>query len=766
MNKKIVKIISLMVTLVLLFTISTCLIVNSKSIKTSINIPTQSNVDPTTNFFGQTDSASLVDLVLDDTVISDRGYVKVCTNDFLELFVDEKTTGIAVYDKQAKYAWYSTYYHSDTENAKSSKYSSIKEMLTSGVTIECFDSSSLNEVTKYSANATECEKKYTYLDDGFKVQLNFVKVGVTFSVKVTLNNANIEAQILLDELQEVPYVSKALKNPKEYKLKAITLFPYLGSENYEINGYAFIPDGSGALIRFNNEEYNTAYIKRVYGNDSGVTRESNSDYLKDENLITLPIYGISHGYNQAAVLVNVNNGASCAELNAYPYMYSNLNLNRTYFRYILREKFNVAISSSTTGIVSFINSDIYTNNIKTTYTFLNNDKANYVGMANAYKETIDFTKDNKLDSSVKLDVVAQDYKKGLFGKNYIEMTTYSALENILKTLKQNNVNDIEINYIGYNNNGYFDNMQSKVKLDNNLGSKKDYESLIKYIEDQGFDIYYYTNPMIVNENSVIKSVKRENLEQFTYDFKSSLEVSGKVMLPTLIAKNITKNQKAYKKLDINNLSLDLIGSFAFTYRYNGNTVYREEMIEQVCTELEKLTSYKLAMSKPNNYMYKYLSSYYNANFESSKYAFITDSIPFVSIVLAGNVKMYSTNINYVSDYNLFILRLIEYNINPSFVITNETTDKLRYCNYEYLFSTCITSWQDLIIDSYQKVSSVLNKTKGASITSHSYLSDGVVEIGYSNGVKVYVNYTKTPYTVSSSDIQPMSYLVIGGGSIA
>ena len=39
-------------------------------------------------------------------------------------------------------------------------------------------------------------------------------------------------------------------SPKLYLLKSITIFPYFGSQNYKINGYSFIPDGSGALIRY------------------------------------------------------------------------------------------------------------------------------------------------------------------------------------------------------------------------------------------------------------------------------------------------------------------------------------------------------------------------------------------------------------------------------------------------------------------------------------------------------------------------------------
>ena len=51
------------------------------------------------------------------------------------------------------------------------------------------------------------------------------------------------------------------------------MYPFLGAtKGTQNNGYFFVPDGCGALIRTNQEELlvTSPYVKRVYGNDFGM----------------------------------------------------------------------------------------------------------------------------------------------------------------------------------------------------------------------------------------------------------------------------------------------------------------------------------------------------------------------------------------------------------------------------------------------------------------------------------------------------------------
>ena len=154
--------------------------------------------------------------------------------------------------------------------------------------------------------------------------------------------------------------------------------------------------------------------------------------------------------------------------------------------------------------------------------------------------------------------------------------------------------------------------------------------------------------------------------------------------------------------------------------------------------------------------------YYSAFYESNKFIYETDSIPFMSILLSGVINQYMPSINYISDYDLAILRMIEYNIYPSFIITHEEAYDLRYTNYEYLNSTQYDLWKDLMIRMYTKTNDALSSVIGARLTAHSYVDNGVSKCSYSNGVTIYVNYNNKNVNVDGVSLTPYSYLVKGG----
>lgn len=713
-------------------------------------------INPDTNFFAK-NITEQVEEVVDDSSLAD--FTLVASNSNISLYLKEDTLSIALYDKQAKYIWYS--YYKDYNSIASND---IKNMMISGVSIVCFDSSTLNkQSTKYASVAKDCTKTYEYNDNGFRCNLNFTTMGVSFSIEVSIDNNKLTTFVDLNSLEEKEIKLASMKNPKQYKLHSITLFPYFGSENYKINGYAFIPDGSGALIRYTNESYDTAFIKSVYGKDLGLYDVKESEYLKKENTITMPIYGINHGYNQAAFLACINEGYGSAELNSYPYNYSNIPVNTTFFKYILRDTLNISVSSGNQSSINIINKDVYSKEFKQTYTFLNGSDASYSGMARTYRNSFGFKQEHSNEKTLLLSVVGMDYKNGLFGKNYQKFTTYKQLQNIMADLNNNIGNSFSINYMSSLKNGYYDNAQGAIKPSSTLGGKKDFLSLLDYANDIDVDIYYYLNPLIAKTSQITKQgIKKHNLQNFNYDYKSSLELNAKILNPIMMADYFNKNSKSINKYDIKNFTFEYLGSAAFSYRSKGSSVSRTQMINQIVEEVKSLGNYNLSLYEPNDYLFSYINNYLNAPVESSRYSFITDSIPFIQIVLSGNVNLYSKYYNYVSNKNLFTLRLIEYNIYPSFILTASESNKLRYTNYEYLFSTCYDDFRDSIISTYNTVSSKLSNVIGCNIVDHLYIANGISKTTYSNNVSIYVNYNDTIYDNGIISIPPYDSIVVGG----
>ena len=762
MDRKIQKIITCLIILMISLLFAVNLIsVNAKDTNGTVELLHE--LDPTSNFFTQVEDTTPIEIVDKRPALLEDGYQLMAENNKISLYFKSSTFGIAIYDKSNGYTWLSTYEraHEFINTA------TVQSRIESGITIEYYSVDSKGIIKSAEAYYTSKENKKAVASNTVTKVNNGFDASVKFSSLNYLISFNVEFRLEDDKLLvSVPYESikeeiAGTLNPKDSKLKSITLFPYFGSENYEINGYSFIPDGSGALVRYNQHKSSTAYIKKLYGDDYSFTEYPASNNLKENGVLSLPIYGVNHGYNQASFLCQVEDGYGSCELHSYPYMYSLIPVNTTFFKYYVKDTFNVKMSTTT---MTLLNENPYPSNYTISYKFLSGDNANYVGMANAYRE--DLGLDNVINASsnipLRLEILGLDYKPGLFGKNFVKMTSFMEALDIIKDLENSNVNNFNITYLGWNKGGYFTKGAMNAKAAMRLGGASKLKKLSNYIDEKGYSIDYTINPYVSSSyGTSSKNVKRIGLSPFEVTQKSSQEQIGYYVLPSDLSRLIAKKDNKFNKLNIKGLKIDNLNS-AYSYRYKSDAVYRTKMIDEVANELSKIEGYKLGAEKPNSYLLKYLTNYYDAFYESNKYVYETDSIPFVSILISGIINMYMPNINYISDYDLAVLRMIEYNIYPSFIITKEEAYDLRYTNYEYLNSTQYDLWKDLMVKMYKDTNNALSNVIGARMINHSYVDSGVSKCMYSNGVVIYVNYNNKVVNVDGVSLSPYSYLVKGG----
>ena len=755
---------------------------------TSGSVSLLHELEPTSNFFTQVEDKTPVEIIDKRESLLINGYIKAIENDELEVYYKKSTMGIAVYDKVNGYTWLSTY-----ENIPGSPTASVKSKIESGSTIEYYIVDSKGDVqnAEYSFGARKnnkaigsctieitdpakefvCNVSYTLNEvntrdkENEKVKIKYRDV-ISFKVIISIDGDKLNVLVPYESIKEERTEERdgvMMDNvtSTEYKLKSITLFPYFGSGNYTINGYSFIPDGSGALIRYNQNTSSTAYIKKLYGDDYSYTEYTNTSYIKDNGCLNLPIYGVNHGYNQASFLCEATSGLGSMELHSYPYNYSLIPINTTFFKYIARDTFSVKLSQDEMHLLS---EEPYPSDYSLSYSFLRGDNANYVGMAKCYKESLGL--EDNVDAGdnipLRLEILGIDYKPGLFGKKYVKMTTYSEALEIIKDLESLGVNDFNVTYLGWNRGGYFNKGGTKARSALLLGGKKKLVALSSYLKDNGYEIDYTINPYVSSSYGFgAKTVKKIGLSPFEVTLESSLEQTGYYVLPTELSTIINGKDKRYKGLGIDAFNIDNL-NVAYSYRYKSDTVYRTQMIKQVEEELKKIKNYKISTEKPNSYVLPYVDNYYGAYYESNKFIYETDSVPFMTLLLGGSITQYLPNINYISDYELAVLRMIEYNIYPSFLITKEEAYKLRYTNYEYLNSTQYDLWKDLMVSIYEDTNNALKNVVGKEMISHEYVESGVCKCGYSNGVVIYINYNNKNINCDGISLAPYSYYVKGG----
>lgn len=770
MNKKTI--------ILILLLISTALLINLVNA-----LPSRSNpINPTdvtyeiktdSNFFGQPENQELVSLPEDyQEELMIKGFNKVGETQNLILYYKSRNFNIAIYDKESGYLWYSVY----PEYTSQFLVGTSKFFVESGVVIEYYnmdnilidDSKSYLSGSKYNV---DCTYDLDAIENGLVAHLEFEDLGISFNVEVSIDSDKLIVHLPMESLVEEDIEKNVLNldgttdvERKQYKLKSVYLFPYFGSNNYEINGYSMIPDGSGALIRYTDNSSATAYTKRLYGQDEGVLKYNDKDstyYLHDELTATLPVFGVNHGYHQAAFLAVVSEGDAFTEIHSYPYGYNSYEMDTTFAKFIVRERYTINTSSNEGDSFQMINEEPYPTDYKVEYYFLSNTDASYSGMASKYRNILDLDKESRLNS-VNITLIGMDYKNGLFGKDFVEMTTYQDAIDIISELNEAELDNMSIIYQAWNKGGYYDNSTVKPVIANHLGGKADFLEMLEYLATLDVDIALYSNPLIsFNNNLGSKVVKKLTLSSFvTNDVTSSIFDKTYFRDPSQIADTILNHQTYYSTYGLDSFVFDSVGDNLFSYRYNSQNNYRNQVIDILQAELLDLSGYKLGLYQPNAYLWKYIDSYHGAPIESNKYAYITDSIPFIELVLFGHTNMYSTYMNYVSDYEVMKLRMIEYGITPSFLITEESTHLLRYTNSEFIYTSEFDKWKELIISTSKDVYESLELVSGAHMVSHRYIATGVSEIIYDNGVKIYVNYQDEIFENSTVSVAGKSYEVI------
>jgi len=145
---------------------------------------------------------------------------------------------------------------------------------------------------------------------------------------------------------------------------------------------------------------------------------------------------------------------------------------------------------------------------------------------------------------------------------------------------------------------------------------------------------------------------------------------------------------------------------------------------------------------------------------SSRYRIYSDTVPFSSYLLSGLLDIYSPYQNFSSSSKVELLKMVDYGVYPSYILTNETAYALQNTELKQIYSSSYNTWKTKISSDYAFIYEALNSIVNAKVISRSYEDIGVYKISYNNGVDIYVNYTNDQITYPGFIIEPLSYKVV------
>nr|WP_245345482.1 DUF5696 domain-containing protein [Halobacillus andaensis] len=633
-------------------------------------------------------------------------------------------------------------------------------MAHSAVTIDYIDGE--DKTSSESILSNESQVSVTEQEDGFSASIAFEEAGIAMQLDVRLDDDSIEVHVPQSEIEE-----------EDKKLATMRVYPFLGAtEGTDMDGYTFIPDGSGALMRFDEKQPSSMapYQSAIYGEDEGFKRSASSEEEVRVNAaqkITMPVYGMTNGVDQNGYVTMIDEGQTFADIIAYPSGIAT-DFHWVTAQYNYRYQYYQPTSQDMSGY-NVYQDEMNAFDVKERITFLHEEDANYVGMAKAYQHyLLDrgmlSTGEDQVD--VRLEFLGGEAKSGLLRDSVQTMTEVTDLPDYVDRLNQQGVDDLHVIYRGWTEGGYTGTLPEKFPFENKLGSAGDFEQVNDFFEEKEIPLSYYTDYTKAFEGasgySGQKDVARKiNAETITSEGEAENFYS---LSPSKSLEMAEEDLNEYEERGMSHLAVDSSANMLFSdftsdsLRPQVIQIY-QELFETLETSVDSLSLYQ-----PNDYMIAHADRYLDIPLYSSNYSFVTDTVPFLQIVLKGHVPYYASFSNFHNSPEDELLRMIEYGANPSFYLTTAASHQLMHTASEDLYTSQFDNWESEIIEQYETLKESLGKMEGETITYRTVHDSDLVEVGYSNGKAILVNYKNKEVNREGTEVEAKGYKVIDRGN--
>ncbi len=580
-------------------------------------------------------------------------------------------------------------------------------------------------------------------------------------------------------------------------------------------GYVFIPDGSGSVIQYADiAAKNVTLTDKLYGQDyafHSITTTGNKEIMR------IPVYGIYQyypktKYEMVEQEVVQDDGSVKTETVQVPVdvsYYSGFmaiitegdslanitveNGGATHNFVSVYTKFNPrpsdtyrldsGISAGSNATWTVESKRKYTGNYRIKYIMLYGDDASYVGMAKKYREYL--TKQGLLtpiaeesaDIPLYLETLgAIDTTERILGVPVNVKTSLSSFADTIEMLKNfkdtANISNIKLKMTGWMNGGMRSTIPYKVDVEKVLGDDEGFIELVDYAKNNGvtlFPEFEFVNvtkdTMFDGFNPKHQSIKTVDNRSATYrkysylyqKFGTGQDYGGRgIFLSSRVAQTYYDKAFAeYSAFNVGGIAVSSLGELLSSDFYKEDPLNREDSKTYYTKLLAKIKEQNgnVLISGGNAYALPYATDIINVSLEDSRSIYSMTSVPFMGIVLHGNVNFSGSALNLAGDYTYTMLKTIENGAVPYFVLALENASELKTSNFSSYYSVRYAIWLKDIVETYTELNAVLKDVKKSYIVGHEFIDADcrIVKVTYDNGTVFYLNYTLNDYTVEELD---------------
>lgn len=571
-------------------------------------------------------------------------------------------------------------------------------------------------------------------------------------------------------------------NTNGYYLVNIDILRYFGASLNE-DGYLFVPDGSGALIHFNNGKTNEAsYSAIVYGQDATMVYTSwYQSQVDAQNTVKLPVFGIKD--ENKALFAVIEGGDAYATIKAdVAGKYTGYNDVYASFNYL---QYGATSLSDMVGAQSYyMYSDaVFEGEYKLRYSFLSGEQADYSGMAACYREYLKETgvlgeKITEQELPFYAEYIgAIDKPKTFLGIKYdaVEaVTTFAQAKEITGRLKESGVENLNILYSGWMKGGLHGTAVTKPDAESKL--KAGGTSLSKfqdYVNSIGAGLYmtcelqYVYEDALLDGYSSIKYAPRYfdntviKINRYGLASRVTEDELANLISPYYVNSITAKLTKGLKKQGVTGVNLSTLSWELFSDMQASSYTDRQMAVRENSAAMQTLqeAGQKLIGDNANAYAFGYADELINVPLYSNKYRIIDAEVPFYEMVLHGYVSYAGEAMNLADDYKTALLKSVESGAGLYFKWIYADNAVLKDTEYDTLYSVNYEVWLEQAVADYTRMNRELGRLSGYEITSHEYVQKDVSKVTYADGSVVYVNFTKQTVTADGITIPAKDYVV-------
>lgn len=687
---------------------------------------------------------------------------KVGEKGTLSLYADLLTGEFAVRDSASGGVWFSNPYDRwDDPFSGGDRPATFSLMLAHYV-------DTATNVDEYPTSFAACEIEdgitVERIENGIFVSFHFVEANITIPLTVVLTEHGVKASVDVTKIRE----------EGKKTLMDFSLLPYFGAGSTQDTGYIVVPDGSGALIEFNNGKQNfNRYQEPIYGQDVILTGETRTKLCE---LNSLPLFGIKKGDTGFAAIVT--EGDAVAKITA-GVSKKGSGYNNAYAGFTLRSESVVTLAGK--GIRMIEKGKPHVESCAVEYRLLTGEQANYTGIAKCYgaylqeqgvspkpvQKTALFA---ELYGGMRLDRSVL----GVPTKVTEPLTTFEQAQKIAAALKKAGVENLIVDYQDHDANALEGKLANRFSPEGKLGGNGGYEKLYAALSAEGTPLVsnvnltsfaYGGNGISTNSHSA-KAFAGLPGQQYTFNLATGQANPAFAPLYYLAPGKLTDvvkqhlesfDAKRYGAIGLDTLTTALYSDFSA----DG---YRRQLARNAfagaATRLSEQAD--LYVRGGAAYMLPAADYIFDLPDDDSQYDIVDRAIPLYQLAVSGRIPYSLTAVNAKSDPDLQVLKAAEYGGDLKFNFTYSDPGITGDPSLGHLNGVWYEQWLDYAAESYRRIAELREQT-GHVLIGHETVSEGVYVTTYENGARVAVNYTDAAVTVDGESVPATDFVLLNGG---